>query len=251
MLKIGTFFNIFNKNWQKENKPLLETEFDYFELMPENEKVFSINQLKKIFKKREIIIHAPFVEANLISNNKIIRKASLKYYNKILPPLVSEFRPRVITLHIGYSAFYYEEINLEEFIELSAKYQNIAVENMPDNKNIWKMAYPNTEKDFDNLIKKIKNKITFDVGHWFKQKYDVYKLIEKYSYRIANIHIHDIVNGKDHQPLGAGLLDVRKFLCMLKKINYNSYLTIELASDDIKGTVSSFYFLKKFIKNIS
>lgn len=121
---------------------------------------------------------------------------------------------------------------------------------MPDNKNIWRKGYPNTEEEFENVIKNIRNNITFDVGHWIRQKYDVYSLLQKYSKRIINIHLHDVKDDVDHQALGTGLLDLEKFLYTLKKIEYSHYVTIELVQDNIRGIFSSYDLLKKLIKRV-
>lgn len=247
MIKIGTFYNIIDDKWQENNEPLLKESFDYFELMPENEEVYSLETIIKIFGQREVIIHAPFVEANLISNSEHIRRSSFEYYKYRLSPLVKHFEAKVVTFHLGYTAFYYKNIVFDQFKKLSALFPQLAIENMPANKNIWKVAYPSTENEFDDLLSKIDSKITFDVGHWFKQEYDIYKLVKKYSNRIINIHIHDIIDGKDHQPLGTGSLDVEKFISTLKDIGYQGYLSIELISDDIKGTLSSFKLLKNLL----
>lgn len=247
-MKIGTIYPIIEDNWQVVNTPLLSAGFDHFELLPENEHGFSINKLKKILRRYEILIHAPFIEANLISSSEIIRNASVVYYKTNLTPLVRTFAPKVVTLHVGYSAFYYSALVFDQLGQLIKQIPQIAVENMPSNNNIWKIAYPCTEKCLDSLLISLqKPRYTFDVGHWMKQGYDVYRLVEKYIKYIVNIYIHDTAEGKDHQPLGTGHLDVKRFISILKKNDYQHYLTIEMASDNPQGALDSFKILKQYI----
>ena len=247
-MKIGTFITIFNDKWDKIYKPLFDFDLDHFELLPENSKVYSRSKLKKLLGKKEVIFHAPFIESNFIANDKCFRKAAGRYLDSLLIKLIKDFSPKVITTHLGFTAFIYQNLEFDEFKKLLKKYPQISVENMPKLGNIWREPYPNSEIEMDFVIDKLKCNIVFDVGHWLKQGFDVYRLVEKYYSKIVNIHIHDVVNGKDHQALGTGILDVERFINILKKRGYKKYLTIELAHDDIKGVISSFKVLKKIIK---
>jgi sugar phosphate isomerase/epimerase len=247
-MKVGTFYPIIESGWEKENSILFDINFDHFELLPENEHLYTVRKLAKILRNKEVILHTPFVEANLISNSEGIRKASVSYYQKILNPLIQTFSPNVITLHVGYSAFYYEGIIVDQLRALMHKIPKIAIENMPNNRNIWKIAYPDSEKEMDTILALLNNPpMTFDVGHWMKQGYNVYKMVQKYMKSIANIHIHDVVDGKDHKPLGTGDLDVEKFIRILRKNKYDKYLTIEMASNDPEGSITSYKLLKKYV----
>ena len=246
MMKIGTVLTIFKKSWKKDFLPVLDIGFDYIELLPENEKVYTRKELSDYFKEQEIIIHSPFVEANLISNSNFMSSASVDYLTTILTPLVEDFNPKVITQHIGAYSFFSKDIDLKQFIDLTKQFPRLAVENMPNSDSIWRKSYPSSEEQLDFVLSKVKNSITFDVGHWLIQDYDVYKLVEKYANRIANIHIHDVVDGEDHKPLGTGVLDVEKFLNVLREVKYNNYLTVEVVSD-VKDTISSFQILKRLI----
>lgn len=247
-LRIGTFITIFDNHWEKNFRPLLRVPFDHFELLPENTEAYSRTALRKYLGDKEIIIHAPFIEANLIAQNSIIRNASVKYYSKILTPLVNDFSPVVITTHLGRKSFIYDAVSLDAFQRLSRAFPSITFENQPYRPNLWRQSYPSTEEEVDYLLNQVKAKMTFDVGHWIIGGFDVYRLLEKYLPRIADIHIHDVVDGKDHQALGTGILDVEKFTSILKREKYNGYLTIELIPGDVKGVVSSFNVLRKLLR---
>lgn len=243
-MKIGVVLTIFDENWQETFKPLFSYDFDFFELLPENSAVYTLGDLNKYFKEREVILHAPFIQANLISNNAIFREASKEYLTKELLPLIEVFHPKVITTHAGSYPFIYPEINLSECKKLLEKIPQCVIENMPGGNNMWRKSYPSTEQDCDFVIKKLNGKMTFDVGHFMKQGLDVYKLLEKYLPNIVDIHIHDLLNGEDHQTLGTGELDIEKFMKILVKEKYKNYLSIELHHDNVAGMIKSYKLLR-------
>ncbi|MCL4415136.1 MAG: sugar phosphate isomerase/epimerase [Patescibacteria group bacterium] len=247
-MKIGAFITIFNDQWEKEFRPLFDIGLDFFEILPENPSVFTRKSLKQYLKNYEVIIHAPFIESNIISNSKIIREASKRYLLNALTPLIKDYSPKVITSHMGHTnAFIYSQVYLDEFKELIKKIPQLSVENMPGSASLWKKGFPGTEKEIDFVLGQVNCGFTFDVGHFLKGGCDIWRLLKKYLPRIVNIHIHDVVDGKDHQPLGTGILDVRKFVKILKDADYQGYLSIEMVSDNASGAISSFNLLKKLI----
>jgi sugar phosphate isomerase/epimerase len=246
-MKIGTFIPIFDNHWNDDFLSLLDVPFDHFELLPENSKAYTRVALRQYLKNKEVILHAPFIEANLIAQNSIIRNASVKYYSKILAPLVDDYSPVVITLHLGRKSFLYHAVPLDAFRRLSRMFPSITFENQPYRPNLWRQSYPSTEEEVDDVLSKVQTRMTFDVGHWIIGGFDVYRLLEKYLSRIADIHIHDVADGKDHQALGRGVVDVEKFVSILKKRKYGGYLTIELIPENIQGVISSFKLLKKLL----
>lgn len=247
MLKIGTVITILEDNWQELYAPLLKAGFDYFELLPENQEVYSLPEIKKFFAHHEVILHAPFTSLNLLSSSELIRQASYKHLKNVLSPLREHFHPNVITLHLGSVPFFNQTYNFDYAEKLYTLFPELAVENMPLKTNIWNMIYPSNETDLKYLLKNSKFNLTFDVGHWAKQGLDVYSFIELYGKRMKHIHIHDTVNGKDHQVLGTGTLKLKKFLNALYAIDYAGYVSIELASDNVDGAIRSLEVLRRTI----
>lgn len=247
-MKIGAVLTIFDSRWQQTFQPLLEQDFDFFELLPENPDVYKINDLQHYFHNRELILHAPFIQANLISHDLIFRHAAQHYLIKELSPLVEMFHPKVITTHLGSTPFIYREVNLDGFSQLKKIIPACVVENMPGGKDLWRKSYPSTEEELDWVLERLDTQITFDVGHFMKQGFDVYILLKKYLPRIVNIHLHDIANGQDHRPLGSGELDLGKFLAILKDSHYKNYLSIELHHDNVTRIIESYQLLKRFIR---
>ncbi|KKP58110.1 MAG: Xylose isomerase domain protein TIM barrel [Candidatus Gottesmanbacteria bacterium GW2011_GWA1_34_13] len=246
-MKIGTFLTIENYDWIKSFDILKKYDFEFFELMPEFITPSIISSLKNTVTNKEIILHAPFIEPNLVAASDIIRKAAKEYYLNNMLPLINIFRPKVVTTHLGSKHKLYKEINFQELLALYKIIPEMTFENMIGKGNFWHASYPNTEKQIDEIIKKTNLPMTFDVGHWLKQNIDVYQLLKKYLPQIKNIHIHDLANGKDHQTIGTGILDLKKFMNILKENKYNGYLSIELIPDNLSGVISSYKLLKKYI----
>lgn len=247
-MKIGTVISIFDKNWQQNYKPLLKEKFSHFEILPENSNFYTIKTIKKFFKGREIIIHAPFIESNLISQVKDIREASYKYLNRIINPFMREFSCKVITLHIGHTSYIYNNYCFDQINKLINKFPNIAIENLPKSNNLWRRSFPGNISEFDLVLSKVKCQITLDVGHWLSQGVDPTQLLDQYRDRIINIHIHDFDGTEDHQQIDSKKLIVRKFLNKLRQIKYQGYLTIELLPNNINGVISSYKIIEKIIK---
>lgn len=246
-MKIGTVITIFEKGWQELFQPLLAHDFDHFELLPENSQVYTIKELQDYLQGREVILHAPFIQSNFISQDKLFRQAAKEYLLKELKPLVEAFDPAVITTHLGSFPFIYPDHDFSEFQQLQKEIPACVMENMPGDDNLWRKSYPSTEEECDYVLTTLNGKMTFDVGHFMKQDLDVYRLVEKYLPQIVDIHLHDFVEGKDHHPLGTGSLDVERFVKILLKHNYQHYLTIELHHDNVEGMIKSHQLVKSFL----
>jgi len=97
-MKVGTVIIIFDKNWKEVYAPLLNQNFDHYELLVENQDVSTIDEISEYFKGREVILHAPFAQANLIVSSHHIRKASQRFPAEALTPLVDQLNPPVLPL---------------------------------------------------------------------------------------------------------------------------------------------------------
>lgn len=135
--------------------------------------------------------------------------------------------------------------SLKELVEHGKKYNvEIMLENMPGKSDIIEL------KDFKYIIDRVPDlKVHLDIGHAFI--YDEMRGVEKYvkafKNKIVHIHMHDN-HGKDdeHLPLGAGSIDWKKVIKLLKKINYNKTITFEVFSRDLDLLEFSMKKVKKF-----
>lgn len=246
-MKIGTFITIFDKKWRQTFLPFLDAGFDFFEVLPEDEASVSARDVKIFVKNHEVILHAPFIESNLIASDYLFRHASYIFFKQRLLPYTRLFNPKVITVHLGHTSFLFPKIELDSCLALKKIFPRLTIENMPAPANKWVQAYPWTADQLDRILSRTHSRVTFDVGHFFTQGYDVYRLVKRYMPYIENIHIHDVVSGKDHQPLGTGSLDLERFMIILRRNEYSGYVSIELASDNVRGAIDSLRVLRKYV----
>ena len=105
------------------------------------------------------------------------------------------------------------------------------------------LAIETIEFPFDltmELAEELDLSICLDTGHvlsGFSGPVELDEVLERCLPRLAEIHLHDsprlapgqpVVYGKDHQPLGAGDLDVGRFLDRLAAANFSGPLIFEL-----------------------
>jgi len=92
-------------------------------------------------------------------------------------------------------------------------------------------------------------KFHFDVAHAFieNQMKGVKQYMDIFSDRLAHVHIHDN-HGKhdEHLPLGAGKIDVRKVIKLLKEINYDKTITFEVFTSHTDAVRSRELFKKRW-----
>jgi sugar phosphate isomerase/epimerase len=85
--------------------------------------------------------------------------------------------------------------------------------------------------------------VCLDTGHvlaGFPGWFDFFDVLEKLLPRLAEVHLHDSKKmpegvrgyGEDHKPLGAGDLELGRFLDRLAEINYKGPLVFELKVDE-------------------
>jgi sugar phosphate isomerase/epimerase len=87
----------------------------------------------------------------------------------------------------------------------------------------------------------------FDTGHFSAQRENVSLALMKLEGKFGNIHLsdNDPVN-TNHLPIGQGSIDWREFFRVLKRLNYEGYLGLDLGMSD---TIEEDY--KKSIEYIS
>ncbi len=85
--------------------------------------------------------------------------------------------------------------------------------------------------------------VCLDTGHvlaGFPGWFDFFEVVEKLLPRLAEVHLHDCKKmppgvrgyGEDHKPLGAGDLDLGRFLDRLAEANFSGPLVFELNVDE-------------------
>ena len=93
----------------------------------------------------------------------------------------------------------------------------------------------------DELLKSPVFGLTFDVGHNHCKGGMDEPVILARGDRLHHMHIHDVVDGKDHRALGTGELDVRRCMDLAKKHD----CTVVVETQTIAGLRQSIGWLKE------
>jgi len=122
--------------------------------------------------------------------------------------------------------------SLKELVEYGKKYDvEIMLENGAERGEIKEV------RDFKYIIDRVPNlKVHLDVGHAFinNEMKGIENYIKTFKNKIVHIHIHDNKGQWDeHLPIGAGSIDYKKVIKLLKKIKYDKTITFEVFSKDL------------------
>lgn len=99
--------------------------------------------------------------------------------------------------------------------------------------------------------------ICIDVGHAEMQRRrpgeSAVQLIRDYAAALLHLHVHDVVNGQDHKPLGAGCIDYAAVAAALREVNFEGTAALEIQSEDPVATAEagSKYLEKYFGSELS
>jgi sugar phosphate isomerase/epimerase len=99
--------------------------------------------------------------------------------------------------------------------------------------------------------------ITFDTGHvlaGFPGTLDLFEALERVLPRLGEIHLHDSPRGsyeqpaygKDHQPLGAGALDLARLLDVLTRARYDGPIIFELTIKEALASLAAIRALRPY-----
>ncbi len=69
--------------------------------------------------------------------------------------------------------------------------------------------------------------LTYDIGHNFKASEDDEAFVMKHADRIKHFHIHDVSPKANHLALGTGVIDLEKYLEMLKRFDCTTVIEVK------------------------
>ncbi len=104
-----------------------------------------------------------------------------------------------------------------------------------------------------NDVKMHNFKANFDTAHFSAQRENVPLALKKLEGKFANIHIADNnPSNTNHVAIGTGAIDWHEFFRILKTMNYNGYLGLDLGgSDTIENDYkASLVYIQKIAKNL-
>ncbi|AZR72222.1 hypothetical protein BBF96_01705 [Anoxybacter fermentans] len=182
----------------------------------------------------EFTIHLP-LSLRMTDVNPYIRDASLKTLEEIFKEM-ENIKPKAYVLHVA--PFFLTggtplgrpfEVQLHEDRLEAARETLFRLTNLIEPRMV---AIENLFHDLiflDELIKEFDYSVCMDVGHLLLNNSDLYLFYQKYHDRIKVIHLHDVVNGRDHQQLGEAdsNLDLKALFYLLKKNNYQETIILE------------------------
>ncbi len=85
----------------------------------------------------------------------------------------------------------------------------------------------------DDVLERHDLGVCFDVGHLLARGGDPAAFVRRYVARLAHVHLHDVIAGLDHRPLGdpAGALDLAALWRALGEANYRGVVTLEVFNE--------------------
>jgi sugar phosphate isomerase/epimerase len=177
-------------------------------------------------------IHAPFVDLNPGSAERLIREATLHRFNQVIDA-AAILKPDVVIFHPGYDRWRYGDSqdtwlahSIETWRWVLERTESIdfivAVENIFEEE-------PSTLRALLEEIDHPRFRHCFDVGHWnLFHTVGMEEWFETMGGFVAETHIHDNFGTRDdHLPLGEGAIDFDLFFSLMARHAPQAVWTIE------------------------
>lgn len=247
---------------------LIELGGDLGTLLPHTYTPGSIERLAEVKPQLDIgyTVHLPLWSVELSTLLAPVRAGSVKAIVDCIQATLP-LEPEMYVLHAtGALAAEFYRMRIPEMARelLMRQFQNaartsliqiLAETGLPGRK----LAIETIEFPFDltlELAEELGLSICFDTGHvmvGFSGPVDLYGALERSLPRLGEIHLHDgpwqgpemqIGYGKDHQPLGAGDLDVARLLSMLEAAGFDGPIIFELRTQEALDSLKLIHKLK-------
>lgn len=180
-------------------------------------------------------IHAPFMDLNPGSPERLIREATRHRFHQVLDA-AAILKPRVIVFHPGYDRWRYgdhQDVWLNNTVDTFRSVLDrctaigciVAVENIFEEE-------PSTLKALFEALPGLTH--CFDAGHWnLFGKVGMEEWFAEIGAKIGEVHIHDN-NGTrdDHAPVGEGAIDFALFFRLLRQYAPRAVWTLEAHSKE-------------------
>ena len=180
-------------------------------------------------------IHAPFMDLNPGSLERMLRDATMHRFNQVLDA-AQTLRPEVMVFHPGFDRWRYGEAT-ELWLEHSVRAWRCVLERARDIGTV--IAVENIFEEEPSTLKALFDAVDdpifrhcFDVGHWnLFRKVTMEHWFEVLGGRIAEVHIHDNSGTRDdHAPPGQGAIDFEQFFRLMERHAPDAAYTIEAHS---------------------
>jgi len=217
---------------------------------------FSENEAKWLRKQLgnlDCLVHAPQIDLSLVSTHKKIVEDSFEALKQAIR-LTEILNGRVFTFHLGSRPEFVSENEaleicasyLERLLDFAGGRLKLAIENLPYKGGAY-FGYPGKLSEVEKILALLpKLYMTVDIGHCVKSNDNYQLFFQKYSKRVADIHLHNVKQNKDHIGFNqAGEVDLLSFLNFIRKINYQGYLSFEINDEDL---VKSWQIMQDYLK---
>lgn len=182
----------------------------------------------------DFTIHLP-LSLKMTDVNPLMRDASLQTLEQIFNEM-EELNPKAYVLHV--TPFFKTggtplgrpfEVQLHEE-RMEAAYDSLSrLTNLIEPRKIAVENLFHNLTFHEELVKEFDYSVCMDVGHLILNQADPYLFYHKHRDRIKVIHLHDVVNGRDHQQLGepGSKLDLAALFQLFKKYQYQETIILE------------------------
>ena len=237
---IGAFVNVLEfspQSWTDQLAELrrldhrghVEVWLEWMPRTPEHNRL-----LRDCFAGEVTTVHAPFLDLSLVSRLDEFRHLSIQRVSDVCG-LAAELGSRVVTLHAGsYPFFDSRQAALDRLADSYRRIKaphpsmSIALENMSGRGGATREIFAHLEESVEILDRIPDIEFTLDIGHAIQNGDDYAGFLAQYGGSVANIHLHDGVHlGSSHLRLGAGELDVAKFVTACVTSGYNGFISLE------------------------
>lgn len=240
----------FNVRAMAEFAPCIEVTLDYGFNLPLSEELVRRLVVAKEELSLEYTVHLPLT-INLASLNPLVREASVETVRQTLIA-AKPLEAKAYALHVtpiykpeGSSLgeeFAYKQLkqvlgvareSIERLLPLVKSPRQLCVE------NIWASLY----LLYEEVVTPLDLGVCLDIGHLLLDNKDPVEYLRLYRGQLEHIHLHDVVEGKDHLPLGneQGRLDLDAVVRTLFELDYRGVIVHELFQvEHIKQSLAAF-----------
>lgn len=211
--------------------------FEYFYYEDDQDYMKKVKDLCDKYQPKYLIMHLPFEKnrLNLSSSKEEEHNCSINLLKRAIDYGIKNNTHRFV-FHSGFKddnnfddlVFYVLILKaIHNLLEYTAQSKVLLMmENLVANEEITNKPF--VLKMFLDLTKNYRFKITFDVGHANVANVNIPKFIKTFKNDIAHFHLNNnFKKSDDHFGLKKGVINYKKIVKTLKKINYKNSISIE------------------------
>lgn len=249
-----------SKSMEKAVESIAELGFEKIEIYLEGRHNLEGRKLREIFSSHDFVIyvHAPFFDLNIASLNEEILEESKKQIRASIET-ASLLGSPLVTAHFGRYTLHFDSYrkkafernikNAKELAEFAGeRCVMLCFENQTKMQSSICCGLAPLKKTLEEMGREADADLTLDIGHAHTcgNPAAYLRALGKY---VKHLHFHDNSSADDeHKAIGSGGIDYKSIIRELKKINYSSAVTIEVAeeADIMKSKVE----IEKIIKGV-